>query len=148
MYNLSYKMLLDVDMDFSSFVLHSKFLFSHFSCAECIRLRRGLDVESSFFSIYDLRETLSFMFLSLPSFSWLGVNRNISFAWLIVYLIEHLKLEFRSLSLELLLHIWDSLVTQLLLPIILVLQQIVCLNAFLYFMLIKLYKMGFIVVLK
>lgn len=63
-------------------------------------------------------------------------------------LTEHLKFEFRTFPLELLPQVCDSLATQLRLAPRLVLQQIVCLNAWRYFMLIKLYKMGLTVVLK
>lgn len=87
MYNLNYKKLLVVEPDFSSFVLHTEFLlFLSSWIAECVRFRSGFDVESSFFSKYDLRATLSFVFPSLLTVSRLVVNRNISFAWLIVYL--------------------------------------------------------------
>ena len=84
MYNLNYKKLLVVEPDFSSFLLHTEFLSSWIT--ECVRLRSGFDVESSFFSTYDLRAALSFVFPSLVTVSRLAVNRNISFAWLIVYL--------------------------------------------------------------
>lgn len=87
MYNLNYKTLLVVDPDLFSSVLRAGSLsFLSSCCPECIRLRRGFDVKSSFVSTCDLRAILSFIFPSLFTPSRLVVNRNISFAWLIVYL--------------------------------------------------------------
>lgn len=91
-YTAGYGTLLVIEMDFSSVILDAELLLSLCSRISLgVRSRSGFDVESSFFSPYGLRGTPSFAFPSFPPLSRVVVKRNISFAWLIVYLNENYK---------------------------------------------------------